>query len=257
MRKKTGLFLITLLFFSCKAKHIVAASEMTNKTAVQENKELIADYYKKNIDFQTAYFRTEVNYTSEKDNISLAADVKIKKGEKILISLKFAFVTVAKILITPQKVFFYEKMKGTYFEGDFEYLSNWLGTPLEYQKVENILLGYPIENLNKEKLYYLLQNYDHVFSSEDGQYKKEYFFQENPLALQKQYWENVKDTTKFSARYTPMLIDGIGVLPKNISIQVQQKEVLKIDIEYKNSTFNEKITFPYEVPSGYKLVEFN
>ena len=41
---------------------------------------------------------------------------------------------MAKALITPTKVSYYEKINNTYFEGDFSLLSNWLGTDLDFQK---------------------------------------------------------------------------------------------------------------------------
>jgi hypothetical protein len=33
-------------------------------------------------------------------------------------------------------VSYYEKIKGTYFEGDFSALSQWLGTDLDYSKIK-------------------------------------------------------------------------------------------------------------------------
>jgi septin family protein len=33
------------------------------------------------------------------------------------------------------------KNKGTYFEGDFSALSQWLGTDLDFNKIQNMLLG--------------------------------------------------------------------------------------------------------------------
>jgi hypothetical protein len=48
---------------------------------------------------------------------------------------------MAKASITPTSVSYYEKIKGTYFEGDFSALSQWLGTDLDYNKIQNMLLG--------------------------------------------------------------------------------------------------------------------
>jgi hypothetical protein len=44
---------------------------------------------------------------------------------------------MAKASITPTSVSYY----GTYFEGDFSALSQWLGTDLDYNKIQNMLLG--------------------------------------------------------------------------------------------------------------------
>jgi hypothetical protein len=35
----------------------------------------------------------------------------------------------------------HEKINNSYFEGDFSSLSQWLGTDLDYSKIQNLLLG--------------------------------------------------------------------------------------------------------------------
>jgi hypothetical protein len=40
------------------------------------------------------------------------------------------------------------KIKGTYFEGDFSALSQWLGTDLDYSKIQNLLEA--LDDLKKE-----------------------------------------------------------------------------------------------------------
>ena len=58
---------------------------------------------------------------------------------------------MAKAMITPTKVSYYEKINNTYFEGDFSMLSNWLGTDLDFNKVQNLFLGKAIDDLTKDK----------------------------------------------------------------------------------------------------------
>ena len=43
-------------------------------------------------------------------------------------------------------------------------------------------------------------------------------------------------------------------LPTGIQIEAIQKDAVKIDLEYKKITFNENLTYPYEVPNGYKQI---
>ena len=40
-------------------------------------------------------------------------------------------------------------------------------------------------------------------------------------------------------------------------VKAEQKDKIAIDIEYKNTTFNENLSYPYSVPSGYTAVEIN
>jgi hypothetical protein len=75
-----------------------------------------------------------------------------------LVSIRFLGITMAKTLITPNKVKYYEKINGKYFEGDFTTLSRWLGTELDYQKVQNLLLGQSIDDLSKGKYVAVIEN---------------------------------------------------------------------------------------------------
>ena len=46
-------------------------------------------------------------------------------------------------------------------------------------------------------------------------------------------------------------------LPNTINILAEQKDKVTIDIEYKHTTFNEKLSYPFSIPSGYSPVEIN
>lgn len=68
-----------------------------------------------------------------------------------MVSIRFLGITMAKALITPKEVKYYEKINGTYFEGDYASLSEWLGTDLDFNKIQNMLLGQPIDDLTQQK----------------------------------------------------------------------------------------------------------
>uniref|UniRef100_UPI0040472ECA DUF4292 domain-containing protein n=1 Tax=Flavobacterium sp. TaxID=239 RepID=UPI0040472ECA len=46
-------------------------------------------------------------------------------------------------------------------------------------------------------------------------------------------------------------------LPNEINIKAVQKDVIAIDIEYRHTTFNENLSYPFSIPSGYTAVEIN
>jgi hypothetical protein len=49
-----------------------------------------------------------------------------------------------------------------------------------------------------------------------------------------------------------------GVLPLKVIIEAFRKEdKTSISLEYKNITFNEDLTFPYNVPSDYERIYIN
>ena len=137
-----------LLLIGCKSKQMVATAAASDATEVSK---IINGHYANETDFKTLNIKANAKYEDDKQSHSLNADIRIKKNEIIWINIKMIGFPVAKALITPTKVSYYEKINNTYFEGDFTMLSNWLGTDLDFTKVQNLFLGKAIDDLSKGK----------------------------------------------------------------------------------------------------------
>ncbi len=81
----------------------------------------------------------------------MTVNFRMKKDDTIWMSGQLLGIPLAKVMITPNSVQFYEKITRTYFDGDFRLLSDLLGTPLDFQKVQNLLLGQTIYDLREER----------------------------------------------------------------------------------------------------------
>jgi hypothetical protein len=46
-------------------------------------------------------------------------------------------------------------------------------------------------------------------------------------------------------------------LPNEISINAQQEKEVKIDLIYKNITFDEKLSYSFSIPDGFEEVTIN
>ncbi len=55
-----------------------------------------------------------------------------------------ATLGLARLMITPEKVQFYNKIDNEFFDGDYKLLSDFVGVELDFYKVQNILLGQTI-----------------------------------------------------------------------------------------------------------------
>ena len=186
------------------------------------------------------------------------ADIRIKKDEIIWINIKFLGIPMAKAMITPTKVSYYEKINNTYFEGDFSLLSNWLGTDLDFNKVQNLFLGKAIDDLTKDK--WISEVVDKMFklsSPTDVDVSQEFYFEGANYLLKKETIKQVSQNRNLEIRYPSYKEEKKMFLPNEINIKAEQKDKIAIDIEYKNTTFNENLSYPYSVPSGYTAVEIN
>ena len=252
MKKYLGIVLLVFIV-SCKSK--ANLSEGNAGDAMSSDK-IIKNHYKNQNDFSTLYIKASAKYKDEKQSQNVTAEIKIKNDKKILVIIRFLGITMAKALITPEEVKYYEKLGGTYFEGNYQALSQWLGTDLDYDKVQNLLIGEAIDNLNEgkftssvvEKLYKLHKN-------SEGNTQKTFFFEGERFLLKKQEVIQAEQERIFEVNYPNYQAYSKAVLPTSLSIQATQKKgKTNISIDYNSVAFNDEFSFAYSVPEGYERI---
>jgi hypothetical protein len=245
-----------MLLVSCKSKAIVVEGKANE---ILSSKEIVSHHYANNKDFSTAYIKATAHYENEKQSQNVTAEIKIKKGEMILISIRFLGITMAKALITPESVKYYEKINGNYFEGNYATLSQWLGTDLDFVKVQNLLLGQALDDLRQSNLTTTIE--DTLYKLEDNSdvnTSKAYFFEADKFLLKKERITQTEQGRMLQILYPNFTEYNPMALPATISINaLQQQKKTDITIAYNSVTFNEELSFPYSVPEGYERLFIN
>lgn len=246
----------SLALVSCKAKAKVVNENKKEDTNRMTAERIVKNYYNNKSEFTTLYIKSNVKYSDEKQTQNLTAEIKIKKNEQILVSIRFLGITMAKALITPATVSYYEKLNGTYFEGDFSSLSKWLGTDLDYNKVQNLLIGQAMDDLTKGN--YQDSLVDQAYRLGDiskNNTKKYFFFDKEKFLLNKQEITQTAENRKIEVSYSDYKIYNESPIPSDIAINAEQeKGKTEIKLGYSTITINEELTFPYSVPNGYKRI---
>lgn len=277
------IFLITFLsitLFACKSRKNISETENiislpdsinTEKKVVTEtikpeakveDKKMyntylkaVNDHYAINKDFSTLQINADVDFLNNSLEQSFSADIRIQKGETILISLKKFGITGAKVLITPDRVSYYESLTGTHYDGNFSFLSDFLGTDLNYNKVENLLIGTSIFDLAEEELTTKVEDGVYKLYKEDD--KLSLIFVLDGLARMKQEVINQKGSTdKLVIDYLTYQTENQIVLPKDLLIRAMQKHDTNLKVQYKKVNVNPNISFPYNIPNGSKAIKF-
>jgi hypothetical protein len=265
MWKWSCLFIIVLLG-SCKSKAALVPTEpvLVMETPVQEAlptitpAAIIQHFYDTKNDFSTLYIKASARYSDPNSSQNVSADIKIQRGEKILISLRFLGITMAKALITPSEVKYYEKINGNFFEGNYQVLSEWLGTDLDYTKIQNLLLGQPIDHLTAESFTMMLMDKTYKLSSITPSIEKSFYLDQDRYFLKKQEITQPEKQRTFDVSYPNYQEYALGILPQALEISaVQEKGKTEISIEYNSISINEELTFPYSVPEGYERIYIN
>jgi hypothetical protein len=257
MRLKT----LYILFFvvtlsSCGGAKKATAGAKGNLTT----KDLISSHNEASPQFNTLAGRVQVVYEDEQKLQSLTASLRMEKDKIIWIKASVLGITLAKVLITPERVSFYESIGNTYFDGNFELLSNWLGTEIDFQKAQDILLGQSIFNLkaadfnnefvlNKYKLQPKKQAQDFIISL---------LLNADNFKVASETVSQPQDSRLLTVRYGDyQLIEG-SYYPSEILIDTSEKESkTKIELNYKKIDLNVSVSFPFDIPEGYEEIQLN
>lgn len=244
--------MVLVFFASCKSKAVLAEAKAKDELSADS---IIASHYKNKKDFKTVYIKASAHYEDENNTQNVNAEIKIKKDEKILVSIRVLGITMAKALITPTEVKYYEKIGGKYFEGDYSMLSRWLGTDLDFQKVQNLLIGQAMDDLTKGRYKASIDNKMYRLETDDTRTLKAFYFEAGKFLIKQQQIVQAQQNRMLKVNYPNHVDYPVMALPSGIDIEANQpKGKVTINIEYNSATFNEELSFPYSVPGDYERI---
>jgi hypothetical protein len=246
--------ILLLVFTSCRSsKNVVdgAAIEAIS------TKKIINNHYSNNFNQKTIDAKLNAKYSDKKTSVSITIKLRIEKDKTIWMSATKLGFPLAKVIITPTRVSYYEKLQGTYFDGDFSLLSKFLGTELDFEKVQNILLGQAILNLKKGDYNSKIEDrlYEIYPKKENELFGILFFMNPDNFKLNRQEIKNEEKKQLLSVSYSGYKKIKGEQFPENIDIRaIDHTNITTINITYNSVEFNEKLTFPFEIPNGYKEI---
>jgi len=246
------LSVILLLNFSCKSSRTTTDGngnlKLSSKAVIKENS-------KQSPDFKTLQAKLKVNFNKNGKSQTNTVTFRAKKDEIIWMNAPFS---VIRAMITPEKVGFYNKLDRTYFEGDFTYLSDLLGTALDFKKVQNLLLGDAIFDLNSTNYKATVDNDTYVLQPKQQELLFEIFFLIDPVKfkVKQQKISQPKDFRHLQIDYISHQEVDKQILPEQIKvIALEESEETIINLEFKSVALNDDLRFPFKIPSGFKKIE--
>lgn len=251
---KISAFIALFAFFSSCGNKSVVNAPAPEEDAVTAA--VINNHYENEVDFETLQGRLKLQYEDEHQNQSVTVSFRMKKDDTIWMSGEILGFPLAKVMITPESVQYYEKIRQTYFDGDFRLLSDLLGTPLDFQKIQNLLLGQTIYDLREEryKLTESTQGYQ-LEAVAPGFLKKMFLLNAGNYKTLAQQIVQEGANRSVTVTYPEYQKIGGQVFPKEIKIiATEAGSNTKIDLEFRSVEFNVPVSFPFSIPSGYEEI---
>ncbi|MAP81774.1 MAG: deoxyuridine 5'-triphosphate nucleotidohydrolase [Aequorivita sp.] len=254
MRLTLYSLLFLLLLTSCGGvKKVAEAKKATTK-------EIITWHKAAETNFKTLAGRVQLVYDTEEKTQSITVSLRMEKDKKIWIKASILGITIAKVYITPSQVSYYETIGNTYFEGDFTLLGDWLGTPINFQQAQNLLLGQSIFALNaKEYNSQLFQNKFKVIPQQQPQdFIHSILINPENFKIAAETLSQPRDNRLLSIRYGDYQLIDNQFLPTNIFINTSESgKKTAIEINYRKIDLNARVSFPFKIPEGYEAIQLN
>ncbi|MBA4745380.1 MAG: DUF4292 domain-containing protein [Muricauda sp.] len=241
-------FLLTL--GSCKSTKSITGGEVDSRMSARN---IINAHYSNQPKFKTLRGRVKIDYANGDDSQGVNVSLRMEKDNVIWMS---APLGVVKAHITPNKVSFYNKLQNEYFDGDFSYLSDLLGTELDFEKVQNLLLGNAVLDLRKERFNSEVYNGNYQLKPKKARELFKILFQLEPknFKIATQEISQPEKMRQLQANYTYQNISG-NVLPNEVKIVAEEAgDLTTIDLSFRNLEINKSMNFPYKVPKGYDKI---
>ncbi|NNE76065.1 MAG: DUF4292 domain-containing protein [Pricia sp.] len=245
------LLLFSALVLSCKSKSVLADGSVNENLSA---KAIIRSHYENALDFKTLSGRMKIDYSDGESTQGVAVSLRMEKNKAIWISAPFGMV---KAYITPGRVTFYNKLQNEYFDGDFGFLSKFLGTELTFEQVQNLLLGQALFNLRDTKYEAAVVNGDYRLKPKKAIELFKVLFEVEPknFKMASQQLSQPLKKRLLQINYTDYQQINKWVLPQQIAVAaIDGTNRNTIDIEYRNIEFNRPINFPYKIPKGFKEI---
>ena len=241
----------TFSVISCGTKKVASESRAAENDATANF--VVEKHYEEEVQFETMRAELEAKYEDESQSHRLSVSLRMDKEDTIWLSGSMLGFPVAKIMITPEKVFYYEKLSRSYFEGDFDLLSDWLGVPLNFQKVQNLLLGQALFDLRKEA--YLASAADKAYKMEPAKnnlLKRLFLISATNFKVLSEQISQTNAAKSLTVHY-PQYQEVEGkVIPDKIKIIANEPSgSAHIEIDFDDVEFNTPVEFPFSIPSGY------
>lgn len=254
LHKWAVLCIFVVVVFSCKSTNVIKSGTVDeNLTA----KAIIRNHYYSHLSFKTLSGKVRIDFSDGETTQSVSVSLRMEKDKAIWLSAPLGIV---KAYITPERVSFYNKMDNEYFDGNFSYLSQLLGTDLDFEKVQNLLLGEALFDLRDEKYMVDIANDNYLLKPKKAGELFKTLFQIEPLNYRmvtqqlSQPWHkrlleiNYKNYQKVNKWILPGEIDILAL---------DGEKTNNITLEFRNMEFNRALNFPYSIPNGFKEIVLN
>tara|TARA_B100001094_G_scaffold196298_1_gene190225 strand:- start:5 stop:787 length:783 start_codon:yes stop_codon:yes gene_type:complete len=252
MNNKTGkIFILLLLFFlaGCSTKKKIVSDRPINDLEISE---IIKNSKKSELKFQNLRNRVKVEFNDGRSTQTVSLSLRALNQEIIWISASM-IVPIAKILLSNERIIFYEKFQKTYINQEIDIIMNALGIKNPVKSFQNLLLGKSIFDINRGSWERVENPNYYVLKSSKG-IQTSLFINPKTFLLDQQRIFIPMLSSLITIDYSNYKNIEDKIVPNNVLISyLRGNKIIKINLKYSQFDFPNNLTFPMEIPTDYKI----
>lgn len=240
-----------LLLFGCGAGKVVATGTVDSRMTARN---VIRNHMSGTPDFETLSGRLAIDYSDGENEQRVTVSLRMKRDEVIWLS---APLGVVKVFIAPDRVSYYNKLQNEYFDGDFAFIRELLGSDIDFANLQNLLLGQAVHDLRDQKYSLSVATDVYELKPEVNRliYKLLYEIEPRNFRLASQQLSQPEFKRLMQVRYPSYQeVDG-RIFPEQLYIAaIERDERVTIGITYRQVELNRDLNFPYKIPKGFNQI---
>lgn len=269
MRTIFILVVIVSLLSACRSSKVVgraigkkdstAKAVVINDTPRRDSQQYVQNVLtavqSRRIDYTTFIAKVDVDYKgNDGKEHNVNANVRMYRDSAIWLSVNATLLSIegVRVLVTKDSVKVLNKVEKTYAARDISFLQETTSLPLDLYTLQDVIIGNPVyidsanvrisrsgDALNLYALGNLFKNLS-SFAAADTTIRYTKLTDVNPLR------NRTADLTygDYEAK------TGVRFASRR-QINVSEKGHLEIKLDFKNYSFNEKVSFPFPIPKNY------
>ena len=158
-----------------------------------------------------------------------------------------------RIFLDNERIIFYEKFQKTYVDQDISQLMILAGIKKPVKLIQNLLFGKPLIDINKSGWERVKNSNFYVLQSSAG-LQNTVFINPETFQLEQQRLYLPFISSLLTIDYGNFKRINDNLLPTSVRISsMQGSSIISINLEYSQYDFPDALTFPMDIPEGYKL----
>lgn len=249
--KGIQLFIVFAFLFiqACSTKKQISSSVPLD---IVETSEIIKNTKRAEVKFDNLRNRVKVDYNDGKSIQTVILSLRASEDENLWISASM-IVPIAKVFITNERLVFYEKFQKTYINQEIDKIMRAAGIKRPVELLQNLLFGRPLSDITKGDWDRIENSNYYVIQSKSG-IQNTVFINPESFQLHQQRLYLPLISSLLTIDYGNFKRIDENLVPTSVRItSMRGSDVISINLEYSQYDFPDNLTFPMDIPEGYKL----